>query len=54
MLGITHARLRQSDRDGMPGVFLRAIARLLAGKAALQTAMQLFFCKFPESGFGLL
>ena len=38
MLCITLAKLWQSDRDGLQGVFLQPIARLLAIKKTRQTA----------------
>ena len=38
MLCITLAKLWQSDRDGLKGVFLQPIARLLAIKTTRQTA----------------
>ncbi len=37
-LCITLARLWQSDRDGLQGVFLQAIAQLLPRKTTRQTA----------------
>ena len=38
MLCITLAKLWQSDRDGLQGVFLQPIARLLAIKTTRETA----------------